>query len=90
MTDIDPAVRKVLYLLGWLIGTISGGLGVVWAAVAAASPDVSMPLWLVITTAALQFLAAQLNLVARANMPAYEDVVEGDAAPPDHDDPFGR
>jgi hypothetical protein len=78
MPDFDPGTRKVLYLLAWIVGSISGTLTAVWGAVAAASPDVSMPLWLVITSAALTFVAAQLNLVARANVPSLQDVVDGD------------
>lgn len=76
MPDFSPSTRKALYLASWVIGTLSGGLTVVWAAVAASSPDVAMPLWLVVASAALQFLAAQLNLVAKANVPSVRDVVE--------------
>jgi hypothetical protein len=59
MPDFDPGTRKVLYLLAWIVGSISGTLTAVWGAVAAASPDVSMPLWLVITSAALTSVAAR-------------------------------
>jgi hypothetical protein len=83
LTDIPPNVRLAAYLTAWLTGTLSQGTAVVWAAVAAASPDVSMPMWLVITAAALGFITSQLNLLARANVPSYEDVVDGEAAPPD-------
>lgn len=82
LTNIPPGVRTALYLIGWFAGTTAAGITVVWAAIAAASPDVSMPLWLVIVSASAGFIGSQFNLLASANTPSYADVVEGEAAPP--------
>lgn len=82
LQSIPPKVRAALYWVGYVLGVVSQGLTIVWAAIAAASPDVDMPLALVITSAVLALLQTQLNLLAGSNLPSYVDVVEGDAAPP--------
>lgn len=69
LTNVPPAVRTACYLIGWLAGTIAAGITVVWAAIAASSPDVSMPIWLVIVGAGCGFLGSQFNLLASANVP---------------------
>lgn len=68
LTTIPPGVRVALYWLGYLVGMIGQLTTIVWATIAAASPDISMPLWLVITSAVLGFLQTQLNLLAGSNV----------------------
>ncbi len=82
LQSIPPKVRATLYWAGYVLGVISQGITIVWAAVAAASPDVEMPLALVIASAVLALLQTQLNLLAGSNLPSYVDVIEGEVAPP--------
>lgn len=77
--QIPPQVRAILYWSGYVLGVLGQGITVVWAAVAAASPDVEMPLTLVIASAVIGLLTTQLNLLAGSNLPSYQDVVEGEA-----------
>lgn len=81
LTQIPPEVRAVLYWAGYLIGILGQGLTIVWGSIAAASPDVTMPLWLVVASAVLGLLQTQLNLLAGSNLPSYSDVVEDEAGP---------
>lgn len=82
LQSVPPKVRATLYWIGYVLGVVGQGVTIVWGAVAAASPDVTMPLWLVITSAVLGLLQTQLNLLAGSNLPSYVDVVEGEATPP--------
>lgn len=77
MTHIPQDVRVALYWIGYVTGVLASGITVVTAAVAAASPDFAMPLWLVVTASVLTFLTTQLHMVARGNMPSLEDAVGG-------------
>lgn len=70
LTTIPPAVRTALYWIGYVIGVLGQGLTIVWGSIAAASPDVSMPLWLTVASAVLGLLQTQLNLLAGSNVPA--------------------
>lgn len=66
--DVSAAARAWLYFTAWLLGSF-GQLGsIIWLSIAAASPDVSMPLWLVIGSPALAFVTAQLHALARGNV----------------------
>lgn len=73
LTAIPPRVRAVLYWVGYVVGILGQGLTIVWGSVAAASPDVSMPLWLVIASAVLGLAQTQLNLLAGSNVTADPD-----------------
>lgn len=68
LQNIPAHVRTGLYWTGYVVGLVGQLLTLVWASVAAASPDVSMPLWLVIASAVLAFLTTQLNLLAGSNV----------------------
>ncbi len=68
LQSIPANVRNTLYWLGYVLGVLSQATTIVWGAVAAASPDVSMPLWLVIVSAVVSFAQTQLNLLAGANV----------------------
>lgn len=70
LASIPARVRTALYWIGYVVGVLGQGLTIVWGAVAAASPDVSMPLGLVITSAVLGLAQTQLNLLAGANISA--------------------
>lgn len=68
LTQIPGHVRTWLYWVGYVLGVISQAVTIVWGAIAAASPDISMPLGLVITAAVIGFAQTQLNLLAGANV----------------------
>lgn len=68
LQNIPAHVRTVLYWIGYVLGMVAQVLTIVWASVAAASPDVEMPLWLLITSAVLAFLTTQLNALAGSNV----------------------
>lgn len=80
--QIPPKVRAIMYWTGYVLGVLGQGITVVWAAVAAASPDVEMPLTLVITSAVIGLATTQLNLLAGSNLPSYADVADGETPPP--------
>lgn len=77
LQHIDPTVRTTLYWAGYVLGVVSSAITTVWGAVAAASPSVTMPLWLVITQAVVTLLTTQLNLLAGSNVPSLQDAEEG-------------
>jgi hypothetical protein len=68
LQSIPARTRTLLYWIGYVLGVISQATTIVWGAVAAASPDVSMPLWLVIVSAVVGFAQTQLNLLAGSNV----------------------
>lgn len=68
LQSIPAKIRLVMYWAGYLLGVVSGGITSIWAIIAASSPDISMPMGLVITTAVLTILTSQLNLLAGANV----------------------
>lgn len=80
--DLSPKARGWAYLAAWLSGTLGQGVALVWGIVAAASDEVSMPLWLAIAAPVLGFVSAQLFALAGRNIPSVQDVVDGDAPPP--------
>lgn len=81
LSSIPPRVRLALYWIGYVVGVVGQGITIVWGAIAGASPDVSMPLWLVIASAVLGLAQTQLNLLAGSNMPSYDDVAAGEVDP---------
>lgn len=83
LTNIPPKIRLILYWCGYMVGVVGQGTTIVWGAIAAASPAVTMPLGLVIASAVLGLLQTQLNLLSGSNVPSYQDVVDGDVPPPD-------
>lgn len=68
LQSIPANVRTTLYWIGYVLGVLGQGLTVTWASIAAASPDVSMPLWLVIASGLLGLAQTQLNLLAGSNV----------------------
>ena len=68
LQSIPAHVRTTLYWIGYVLGVVSQGITIVWGAVAASSPDVSMPLWLVIASAVIALAQTQLNLLAGSNV----------------------
>lgn len=70
LSSIPARVRLALYWTGYVVGILGQGITIVWGAIAAASPDVSMPLWLVIASAVLGLAQTQLNLLAGTNVAA--------------------
>jgi hypothetical protein len=68
LQSIPANVRTTLYWVGYVAGVLGQGITLVWGAVAAASPDVAMPLALVIASAVLGLLQTQLNLLAGSNV----------------------
>lgn len=80
--DVSPNVRAWLYFIAWILNSVGQLVTIVWVALAAALPEVPMPIWLVIASPALAFVTAQLHALAGGNLPSAEDVIEGDAPPP--------
>ncbi|WP_232676656.1 hypothetical protein [Nocardioides sp. R-C-SC26] len=70
LTTIPTSVRIALYWSGYVLGLLSQGTALVWAAIATASPDVTMPMWLIVGAAIVGFLQTQLNLLAGSNVNA--------------------
>jgi hypothetical protein len=68
LQSIPAHVRTALYWVGYVLGVLGQGITIVWGAIAAASPDVSMPLWLVIASAVIALAQTQLNLLAGSNV----------------------
>lgn len=68
LQSIPAHVRTALYWVGYVAGILGQGITLVWGAIAAASPEVSMPLGLVIASAVLGLLQTQLNLLAGSNV----------------------
>lgn len=68
LQSIPANVRTTLYWIGYVAGVLGQGITLVWGAVAAASPDVTMPLGLVIASSVLGLLQTQLNLLAGSNV----------------------
>lgn len=68
LTSIPGNVRIWLYWVGYVLGVTSQGLTITWGAIAASSPNVSMPLWLVLLSAVIGFAQTQLNLLAGSNV----------------------
>lgn len=68
LQSIPAHVRTTLYWIGYVLGVLSQATTIIWGAVAASSPDVSMPLWLVIVSAVVAFAQTQLNLLAGSNV----------------------
>lgn len=75
---IPPKARQWLYLAYALIGLVLGGVQV-YGLSHLGSLDVGKALEV------LAYVGIPLGFTAASNMPSYEDVAEGDAAPP-HDD----
>jgi hypothetical protein len=68
LQSIPANVRTTLYWVGYVLGVLGQGITIVWGAIAAASPDVSMPTWLVIASAVIGLAQTQLNLLAGSNV----------------------
>jgi hypothetical protein len=68
LQSIPANVRTTLYWIGYVAGVLGQGITLVWGAIATASPDVTMPLGLVIASAVLGLLQTQLNLLAGSNV----------------------
>lgn len=68
LNQIPTKVRVYLYWAGYVAGVLGQGTTIVWGAIAAASPDVTMPLGLVIFSAVLGLAQTQLNLLAGSNV----------------------
>lgn len=60
-----PEVRKALYTVQWVVSGVMLILGVVWASL----PDVGVPDWYVVLSAALSALWAYTGLTAASNTP---------------------
>lgn len=82
LTQIPDHLRVIFYWGGYVLGVLAQGITVVWGAISAASTDIEMPIWLVITSAVVGLLQTQLNLLAGSNIHStgYDpDVVEFEA-----------
>lgn len=68
LSSIPAHVRLRLYWIGYVVGILGQSITIVWGAVASASPEISMPLALVIVSAVLGLAQTQLNLLAGTNV----------------------
>lgn len=84
LQTIPKSVRTALYWTGYVAGMLGQGVTIVWGAIAAASPNVSMPLWLVVASAVLGLAQTQLNLLAGANVDPPLDPSADELYVPDH------
>jgi hypothetical protein len=66
--QVPAHVRVILYWIAYCLGTVSSLFTGGWAIVAAASPDVTLPIWLAITQASVTLLTSQLHQLAQANV----------------------
>jgi hypothetical protein len=64
--DTNPEVRKVLYLIQWVISGVSGVLGIVLAANSGGVD--SMPGWYVTANLVLAFIWTYTGLTAQSNV----------------------
>lgn len=71
---VPEKVRAIAYWSGWILGNVSHITTIIWVSIAAALPEVSQPVWLIIATAVLGFVQTQLHALAAGNLPAYHDV----------------
>lgn len=78
LQQIPAKVRIALYWVGYVLGMVTQITTGVWVAIAAASPDVTQPLWLIITSVVIGILQTQLNLLAGSNVPSLQDAIDGD------------
>jgi hypothetical protein len=65
---VPAKLRFVLYWLSWGFSTLAGLVSGTWAIVAAASPDVTAPVWVTIASPVLLLVTAQLNALAGSNV----------------------
>jgi hypothetical protein len=68
LQSIPAHIRTALYWAGYVFGILGQGITIVWGAIAATSPDVAMPLRLVIASAVIGLAQTQLNLLAGSNV----------------------
>jgi len=66
--SLPPRVRVALYWSGYALGSLAALLTLVSGSIAAASPDVTLPVWVPIAAAAVGLVAAQLNGLAAQNV----------------------
>lgn len=59
-----PAVRRVLYVVSFIVGLVLGGCQVGFA-----SADASQPTWLTVALAVYAFAGAYLGITAATNTP---------------------
>lgn len=76
LQQIPPAVRKWLYLAYAIVGLVLGGFQV-------AGQDTIADVSVIKCLAVLAYVGTALGFTAASNLPSYEDVVEGEASPPD-------
>jgi hypothetical protein len=85
MPVVKDKVRFVLYWTSYFLSMAAGLISAAWQIIAAASPDVTAPLWVKLAPALLLLVVAQLNGLAGNNVVDAPSVVvrrdENGAAP---------
>lgn len=77
LTALPPRVRQVFYVVAAFVGLFLGACQAYDADTLFGAVDVDKALQV------LGYVSGVLGLTAAANMPSAEDVIEGDAPPPD-------
>jgi hypothetical protein len=84
MPVVPAKVRFVLYWTSYFLSMAAALLSAGWQIVAAASPDVSAPLWIKLASPLMLLVVAQLNALAGSNVTSQPSLVvrreEGGAA----------
>lgn len=65
---VPAQLRFVLYWVSWGLSTVAGVVSAGWQIIAAASPDVTAPLWIKLAAPLLLLVVAQLNALAGSNV----------------------
>ena len=78
LQNISLKWRAILYFSGYVFGLLNAAALTAEGAIAASINDWTPPVWILATQAVLVLLSTQLNLLAGSNLPALQDVVQGE------------
>lgn len=76
LNSVPAKARLIMYWAGYILGVVGSTITSVWGIIAASSPDVHMPVGLVIGQAVLSVVISQLNLLAGSNVTSEEQYAD--------------
>lgn len=85
LQNISLKWRAILYFAGYIFGLLNAAALTAEGAIAASINDWTPPVWMLAVQAVLVLLSTQLNLLAGSNLPALQDVVQGEVVAVDDD-----